>query len=337
MVRDYRLAAMLVVVLVVVLLAAACTVSRQVQGPVGSATPEPAMATRIAAAQARVDATRAAAATAAAIVDATAAAQNTATAVAQSVSMAATPSPAAIATSQPAVASTVVPKPATASQPASTATPGGILYVADFATWPAGESGPPISARGSFDASTKSYELALTDPKRGYIYSLDAPNAPRLANFQLDVDARRVGGPDQGSYGVTFRVQAQGPTDKTAARYNFLVHPDTGSVGLTWTDANDVGKVVVPRTTTPAIKKGDGTNHLTVIARGDMVTLIVNGQVVGTYHAEQTEAGAVGLIVINPANAIATTGMAAAFSNFRLSTPSAVGQASSAFATSTAH
>src|SRR5690348_11110707 len=83
MIRDYRLAAIVVMVVVVGLLAVACAASRQVQGPVGSATPDPVMATRVAAAQTQADATRQAAATAAAFVDATAVAQSTATAAAQ--------------------------------------------------------------------------------------------------------------------------------------------------------------------------------------------------------------------------------------------------------------
>jgi len=322
MVTDYRLAALGVLILVVALLSVACAVSRTTREAVGSATPEAGLATRVAAAQARADATRDAAATAAAATDATAAAaprpaMATVTSTAAAV---ATVMPTTIATARP-VAATVPPTSAPA--PAVTATSANTLSASDFSSWPAGEAGPPVSARGTFDPATKTYTLALTDPQRGYVYSLNAPNAPQLKDFQLDVDAHSVAGPERGSYGVTFRVQPQGPNDKTAARYNVLVHPDDGTINITWTDANDVGKTVVPRTAHPAIKKGTETNHLTVIARADMVTIAVNEQTIGTFRVEQVAPGAVGLIVINPANGGTPTGMTAAFSNFRLSAPQA--------------
>ncbi len=323
MVTDYRLAALGVLILVVALLSVACAVSRTTREAVGRATPEAGLATRVAAAQARADATRDAAATSAAATDATAAAAPrpaTAT-VASTAAAVATVMPTTIATARP-VAATVPPSaPTSAAAPVATATSVNTLSASDFSSWPAGEAGPPVSARGRFDPATKSYTLALTDPQRGYVYSLNAPNAPQLKDFQLDVDAHRVAGPERGSYGVTFRVQPQGPNDKTAASYNLLVHPDTGTIGLTWTDANDVGKTVVPRTAHPAIKKGTETNHLTVIARGDMVTIVVNEQTIGTFRVEQVAPGAVGLIIINPANGGTPTGMTAAFSNFRLSGP----------------
>jgi len=215
------------------------------------------------------------------------------------------------------------------STPAPTAS-AAALYLADFANWPTGAAGSPTSARGRFDRATGSYELALTDPSRNYAYSLIAPNAPKVVDFELEVDARRVSGPEQGSYGVTFRIQPQGQSDKTAARYNLLIHPDTGAVGLTWTSAQDVGTVILPHTVTTAVNQGTGENHLTVIARGDAVTIAVNGHMLGTYHADHTDAGLVGLIVLNPPQPAAATGMAAAFSNLKLSAPPAVSSAAQA-------
>jgi hypothetical protein len=318
MVRDSRVAAIVVLVVIVALLAVACSVSRQARGPTGSVTPDPALATRVAAAQALVDATRAANASAAAVTDATAAARNTATAVAQSALLTETPPPAAIVTSQPSVASTVVPKPATASQMASTSTPGTGVYKANFANWDSGEKGMPYPARLSYDATTHQYLIALTDAKRAYAYQVYSPDPQKFADFELDVDAGHIAGPGNGSYGVLFRIQPRSSDDKANADIALLVHPDEQYFALNLLRADGTG-TNIGKGNTVAISKGDATNHLTVICQGDSVAVAINSHPVGSYSTTLLTAGAVGLVVSSPPNPSGSVGMQAAFTNLRVS------------------
>ena len=319
MVRDFRVAAILVVVVVVALLAVACSVSRQGQGPGGSATPDPALATRVAAAQARVDATRVADGTAAAITDATAAAQNTATATAQSALLTATSSPAATATSQPIAVSQATPGSTTQPQSTSVPTPAPSAYAANFATWDSGVKDAPYPARLSYDPTTKQYVIALTDAGRAYTYQTYTPEARYFADFRLDLSIQRVAGPASGGgYGVLFRALPQGANETVSPDFAFLVRPQEQSFALNQLSpsgrATNIGKG-----TTTAIKVGDAVNHLEVIAEGTQITLGINGTTVGTYPVTMTQAGAIGLIVSSPPQPPGTVGMSAAFTSLQVS------------------
>lgn len=318
MVQDFRVAAILVVVVVVALLAVACSVSRLGQGPVGSATPDPALATRVAAAQARVDATRSANATAAAITDATAAAQNTATAIAQSALLTATPSPVVSTSSKTTVSTLATSEATSAPQPTATPTPNSAVYKADFANWDSGVKGAPYPARLSYDAATHEYLIALTEATRAYAYQVYSPDPQKFADFQLDVDARRVAGPVNGSYGVLFRIQPRSANDKANADVALLVHPDEQYFALNLLMADGTGKNI-SKGNTAAISKGDATNHLTVVCQGDSVTVAINGHPVGSYSTTLLTAGAVGLVVSSPPNPSGPVGTQAAFANLRIS------------------
>jgi hypothetical protein len=228
------------------------------------------------------------------------------------------------ATATPTVsppAATVVLPTATATEPPPTTIPPGALYTANFANWPIGEINATTPIRTSFDPTSGDYQLAITtatDYADYYSYPLDRPT---FADFQLEVDVRRVAGPDNGgAYGLLFRTQPKGPNDQTNARYIFLVQPQEGYFALNLINATGPPSNIAPNTTTPAINKGNATNHLTVICRGGSITLMINGQIVGNYPAPLTAAGTVGLLVENPRRPAGSVGMTAAFRNLRVST-----------------
>lgn len=251
-------------------------------------------------------------------------------------SIAATPSatptsaPPLTATSPPITATTPLPTemrtpptatlPLTATAPATPilVTPAAILYAADFATWFAGEENDPLPFRAAYDQATSEYHLALTDAARGYIYYRYAPEGQGFADFQLDIEARRVAGPmNGGSYGVVFRAQPGATGDRAVAQYNFFVTAD-GTFALNLLPLSGPATSVVPRSASPAINTGTASNRLTVICRGASITLAINGQTVGTFEAVLQGAGAVGLYVANPANPSGPVGMEAAFKNLRV-------------------
>lgn len=241
-----------------------------------------------------------------------------------------TAAPPPTVTLPPATATPTVPTP-TVTQPsptpvvstptlvAPTPTPTTALYSADFADWFAGEETTPIPFRARFVPATGEYRLAITDAQRYFSYYRYAPEGQGFADFQFDVDARRVAGPDNGgSYGIVFRAQRQGPNDQTNARYLLFIYTDQ-TFAVTLVNADGTGTAVAPRTASEAIKGGDATNHLTVICKGNTMTVAINGQTVGIYSAALATEGAVGVSVANPREPAGPVGMEAGFSNLRIS------------------
>lgn len=216
--------------------------------------------------------------------------------------------------------STAIPAASTTTVPiaAPTATPLAPLYTANFATWFAGEATAPYPSRSGFDPTSGEYSLALTDPARQYGAFRYGNESPRLAEFRLDVDARAVAGPDGGGYGVVFRAVPPGPGEQAVAQQHFFVTTD-GRFFLTQIDAAGRGTALASPTAAPAIKPGTAVNHLTVVCKSDRITLMINGETVGTYGSAAPPGG-FGVGVSNPRRPAGSSGMAAAFINLRVST-----------------
>lgn len=227
------------------------------------------------------------------------------------------------ATPLPPTATSIQPT-ATALQPTATVatltvpgTPASILYAADFATWFVGAENSPLPFGASFDPARGEYRLALTEAQRPYTYIRYAPEGRGFADFQLDIDVRYVAGPTTGNFGVVFRTQAQGASDRTNARFAFVVYPN-GHYALNFISAEGTARAIAPYASTTAITSEGSTIHLTVICRGDTITLGINGQTIGTRPAPLVNAGAIGIVVGNPPNSTSPAGMEAAFSNLRV-------------------
>lgn len=206
----------------------------------------------------------------------------------------ASPTIAPLATSSATIPATATATPATRGT-VGTATPGGkVLYRADFRNWYVGEEGGQYPLRASVDPKTGEYHLSLTDPQGGYVNYRTAPENQVFKDFQLDMDLRRVAGPDNGFYGVVFRVQPAVPGAKTIERYLLTV---SGDGFLTFNHIAADGSVtrVAPRTESPAIAKGSASNHLTVVCKGTQFTVSVNGQAIGTFTGPLATGGTVGV------------------------------------------
>lgn len=250
------------------------------------------------------------------------------------------PTPPATATSVPAptptalpITAIVLPPTATVAPPSQTAAPPATtvavsasatitpaaLYTADFATWFVGVESDPLPFRAGYDPASGEYRLALTDAARGYIYYRYTPEGKGFADFRLDIEARRVAGPTNGgSYGVVFRARPASSGDRAVAQYNFFVSAD-GTFALNLLPPTGPATSVVPRTASSAINAFEATNRLTVVCRGDRITLAINDQTVGTYEATLQGEGAIGLYIANPANPAGPVGMEVAFKNLRVS------------------
>ncbi len=214
-----------------------------------------------------------------------------------------TASPVARAT-EPTAASTATGTtiPATAPVVPAAGTPipspsaPAILYRADFANWFIGQEGGEYPLRASLDPATGEYRLALTGPQRGYGNYRTIPDERRFTDFQLDVDLRKIAGPDNAVYGVVFRVQPAIPGARTYQRYGFVV---TGNGAYTVSLVNPDGPatVIAPRGTSPAIARGNGSNHLTVTCRGSQITVAVNGEILGTFTGPVVAPGTAGVYI----------------------------------------
>ena len=145
---------------------------------------------------------------------------------------------------------------ATAPIAVLTATPVAPLYTANFATWFAGDETAPYPSHSGFDPANGEYSLALSDPSRQYGAFRYGNESPRLAEFQIDVDARVVAGPDGGSYGVAFRAVPPGPGEQAVAQQLFFVTTD-GKFFLTQIDATGRGTALAP----PTAHRSDQAGH----------------------------------------------------------------------------
>jgi hypothetical protein len=183
-----------------------------------------------------------------------------------------TPSPPVQAT-----ASTVVVKPY--STPDST----HVLYSnALTAPAPGWVSGPECSFTSSG---------LVVRPNRGLAYICLAPTSP-LTDVSVMVSVRQISGPLTHAYGIVFR--------HTAPKNYFFFGID-GRGRFTFTVViNDVSHIIIPFTPKAAIHTGAGaTNQLQVIARGQVITLLVNDTAVGQVTISTFARGTVGLRGIN--------------------------------------
>ncbi len=163
----------------------------------------------------------------------------------------------------------------------------------DFGDWPVGPTGGPYPAARDFAPADGSYQVALTDQRKGYYVTFYAPS-PQYSDLALDVDARRVAGPDDTAAGLVARVTSYGPPLIGDASYVFLVRAD-GAATLFFDAPDGERHVLLPPTTFAAIHRGDAPNHLRLVCRGATITIAVNGTTLGTYPTEAAWPGRFGV------------------------------------------
>jgi hypothetical protein len=192
------------------------------------------------------------------------------------------------------------------------------LYRADFANWFSGQEGGEFPLRASLDPASGEYRLALVGPQRGYGNYRTIPDERRFADFQLDIDLRKVAGPDNAVYGVVFRVQPALPGARTYQRYSFVV-TGSGTYSVTLVNPDGPATVIAPRTASPAIARGNENNHLTVVCRATQITVAVNGETMGTFTGPVVSAGTVGLYISEISTSSTEPLLEVAFSNLVIS------------------
>lgn len=112
----------------------------------------------------------------------------------------------------------------------------------------------------------------------------------QLSDFQLNVDAEQIDGPDNNGYGVQFRVV---DADNF---YRFRISGD----GYARFDKKVDGTYEIIRgwESTALIHQGVATNHITVIANGNTFTFLINGTELYVETDSSFTAGAAGFMVV---------------------------------------
>ncbi|HSD83898.1 MAG TPA: family 16 glycoside hydrolase [Anaerolineae bacterium] len=160
-------------------------------------------------------------------------------------------------------------------------------YTDDFST----AVGDPDS--GWKTASDEALKIQIQDGALHFtIDELDTiawstPKDKRFGDFVLDVDATQVTEPSDNTYGVIFRYQDDRNfyrLDISGDGYFAVFKRKDGA----WTKVQDYVE-------TPAVKQGNATNHLQVIAKGNQFTFNVNGQPVKTFSDSDFPNGNIGV------------------------------------------
>jgi hypothetical protein len=113
------------------------------------------------------------------------------------------------------------------------------------------------------------------------------PKDKRFGDFVLDVDATQVEGPNDNTYGVIFRYQDDRNfyrLDISGDGYYAVFKRKDGA----WTKVQDYVE-------SAAVKQGNATNHLQVIAKGNQFTFNVNDETVKTFSDNDFSSGNIGL------------------------------------------
>ena len=113
------------------------------------------------------------------------------------------------------------------------------------------------------------------------------PKEKRFGDFVLEVDATQVAGPNDNSFGVIFRYVDDRNfyrADISGDGYYALFKYKDGK----WNKLQDYVE-------SAAVKQGQDTNHLQIIAKGDQFTFNANGQTLQTFTDKDFSNGDVGV------------------------------------------
>lgn len=185
---------------------------------------------------------------------------------------------------------------------ASDSSPGTLLYSDDFSS---SKSGWEIVTSGDFIAGYKKGVYHITIVPEDYWDGTSAPNL-ELGDLAVEVEAKKEAGSDDNVYGIWMRNQGNG------SFYAFLISSD----GYFEYAKKDNGTWVTPSnwTKSGAIKTGEETNRLKVVAKGDKFDFYDNDVLLDSYVDSQFKTGWLGLWVGTQSEGNVTIG----FDNFKV-------------------
>ena len=149
----------------------------------------------------------------------------------------------------------------------------------------------PASGWASGPECTFTSSGLVVQPNGGQAYICLAPTSP-LTDFSVTVTVHQLSGSPTHAFGIAFRHAAP-------KSYYFFGIDGKGHFTFT-TVVNDVSHTIIPFKANAAIQSGASvTNRLQVIAKGSIITLLVNDVPVGQATLSTYASGTVGLRGIN--------------------------------------
>ena len=172
-----------------------------------------------------------------------------------------------------------------AAKVASPAMPHGQLFADDFSNPSSG-----WDVRNNADAfiGYKNSEFVISVGKiNTTLWSI--PNH-YLTDVSVEVDAREVAGPDDNLFGVICRYQ-------DANNFYRFVIAGNGYAGITKRAGGKVTVISSPKLTrSPAVVRGQASNHIKAICQSNQLSLLVNNQLVAQAIDSDFQGGDVGLL-----------------------------------------
>ncbi len=193
-------------------------------------------------------------------------------------------------TEPPVARATLTPRPTLA--PVS-----GALFTDDFKSQQASTAkGWTFDKGDNVDYTWSDGKMTITVKKKQWL-GWNSPDGT-FDDFGAEVEAQAVGS-DYTEYGIIFRITGSG--DKRSY-YTFAVTTDgkyylQKRVDGEWADTDPVRP-----TASPAVKTGNNRNTLRVLARGDKISLYINGTPVATVKDDSIDSGKIGALAATGSN-----------------------------------
>ncbi len=166
-----------------------------------------------------------------------------------------------------------------------TARSGDILFADDFSDATSGWSSL-LDEKGFMDYYSSGFRIWVNTP--GYNYW--STPGQQFQDMRIDIDAARIGGPDENRFGVLCRYQ-------DVDNYYFFIISSDGYMGI--------GKVVNGVASllgqdmmiyNPSIHSGVAPNHLQAQCQGDTLSFFINGLPAGIAVDTDFKSGDAGLV-----------------------------------------
>jgi hypothetical protein len=151
---------------------------------------------------------------------------------------------------------------------------------------------------GKFSVKVGAGSLVLEDDQNKLFWEVLPGKS--FTNFRLDVDAMLTQGDPNNGYGVLIRASNQGVNLGTYYRFE-LYGDGTYAIFKGYLDSTGTTQSLKVQgyMAHPAIAKVGQVNHITIVAKGPAMSLIVNGQAVYTYTDGNYKSGSIALFVSN--------------------------------------
>lgn len=183
--------------------------------------------------------------------------------------------------------------------------PTNVIFQDDFSNTSSGWDTIRVTDQGITDYENGVYRIQVLTTDTTVWAN---PNQPSQGDVKVEVDATKVGGPDDNLFGVICRYE-------DAQNYYFFVISSDGYYGIGKVKDNNQVLINMPddlMQPTGTITQGAASNHIRADCVGSQLTLYVNGQQVDSKTDTDIAAGDVGLI----AGTSAEAGVDINFDNF---------------------